>query len=165
VSIGRALSSLGLAVLIACSGGGPKAAGKFSPTPKASLQGGQAAQQTPLGKLKPPSTARLWAGTASVVGQLTHYCKGSTCEDVGPRTPPFVKAEERTFVLFTIGSAPLSATAEIRRRASDPPSTVTLDPGSSMVFDHDLGPGRYLIDLSVRWRTSEARWRFGMTLT
>ena len=160
----RAAVSLALALLAACSGGGPKAGTFNVPTPKSSAQSPRPVRQTPLGSLKPPSAARLFAGTNSVVGQLTHYCKGTTCEDASPRTPAFVKAEGRSFVVFTVGSEPLAASAEVRVRPTDKPATVALDPGSLMVFNHGLGPGRYLVDLFVRWRSSEARWRFGMTL-
>jgi hypothetical protein len=165
VRTARAATALALAMLAGCSGGGTKAGTFNVPTSKSSTQASPGADQTPLGKLKPPAAARLFAGTNSVVGELTHYCKASSCEDASPRTPAFVKAKDRTFVVFTVGSEPLAATAEVRVRPSEKPSTVTLEPGSLMVFNHGLGPGRYLIDLFVRWRSSEARWRFGMTIS
>jgi hypothetical protein len=161
----RAAGALALALLAGCSGGGPGGTFAVPTTARPSARTtGSVAQKLP-GKLKPPSAARLFAGTNSVAGQLTHYCKGSDCEDASPRTPSFIQAKDRTFVVFTVGSEPLAASAEIRERAADRPATVTLHPGSLMVFDHGLGPGRYLVDLYVRWRASEARWRFGMSIS
>ena len=65
---------------------------------------------------------------------------------------------------FAIGAAPVEAHAEVRIHPSDQPSTVDLNPGTLMVFDHNLGPGRYLVDLIVQWSSSTARWRFGLTV-
>jgi hypothetical protein len=117
------------------------------------------------GRLRAPAPARLFAGTASVLGRLTHYCKNSTCEESEVRTPVFLAVPPgSSFVLFTIGETPLEAHAEVRVSPSERPSTVKLEPGSLMVFNHGLVRGRYLVDLFVRWRSSEARWRFGLSL-
>jgi hypothetical protein len=99
------------------------------------------------------------------VGELTHYCTHARCEDGTPRTPPFLTVPTRAFVVFTIGEAPLDAVAEVRTKPSEKPATVQLKPGTLMYFDHGLTTGRYLVDLFVRWRSSEARWRFGLNVT
>jgi hypothetical protein len=162
----RGAATLVLVLAAACSGGG-KTGGTFAvPTRTPS----SAPSQEPVrsvapGRLKPPAPARLFAGTASTLGQLYHYCKNAICEDSGPGTPAFLAVPSGSgFVLFTIGETPLDARAEVRTKPSERPSTVTLEPGSLMVFDHGLGQGRFLVDLFVRWRSSEARWRFGLSV-
>lgn len=161
----RAAVTLLLALAAACSGGG-KAGGTFAvPTRTASAAPSQPVRSVVPGRLKPPAPARLFAGTASTLGQLVHYCKNSTCEDSAPATPAFLAVPSGSgFVLFTIGETPIDARAEVRTRPSERPATVTLEPGSLMVFDHGLGQGRFLVDLFVRWRSSEARWRFGVNV-
>jgi hypothetical protein len=103
----------------------------------------------------------MFAGTASVTGQLTRYCKSSCMVDA-PSAPTYLKAPVGAFVLFTIGETPIAAVAEVREKEGEKPGTVTLSPSTLMVFDHGLGQGRYLVDLVVKWRASEARWRFGL---
>jgi len=96
---------------------------------------------------------------------LIHNCKNSACEESAAQTPTYlVVPSGSAFVLFTVGESPLDARAEVRVRPSERPSTVNLEPHSLMVFNLGLGPGRYLVDLFVRWRSSEARWRFGLSL-
>jgi len=104
----------------------------------------------------------MFAGTASVVGQLLHYCQDSSCADLPSGSLTYLSVGGGAIVLFALGQAPLEAVAEIRTRPSEKPATVHLDPGDLMVFDHGLGSGRFLVDLVCRWRTSEARWRFGV---
>lgn len=116
------------------------------------------------GKLKTPPPARMFAGTASVTGQLTRYCK-SSCVVSSAAAPDYLSAPSGAFVVFTLGETPQTAVAEVRATASEDPGTVTLSPSTLMVFDHGLGQGRYLVDLLVRWKTSEARWRFGLRVT
>ena len=116
------------------------------------------------GKLKTPPPARMFAGTASVTGQLTRYCK-SSCVVSSPSAPDYLSAPSGAFVVFTLGETPQTAVAEVRATASDEPGTVKLSPSTLMVFDHGLGQGRYLVDLLVRWKASEARWRFGLRVT
>lgn len=107
----------------------------------------------------------MFAGTASQVGQLTRYCKSASCEETAPRTPAFLTSPEGAFVLFALGETPLQARTEVRTGPSDgKPAVVRLEPGSLMVFNHGLVPGRYLVDLLVTWRSSEARWRFGISV-
>lgn len=150
----------------ACDGGGAtEGAGTFDvPTSKAASPPKSGATVA-AGKLKPPAPARMFAGTASVVGQLTRYCK-STCVVSDPSAPgSYLKAPSGAFVLFTLGESPQTAVAEVRVKEGEKPGIVTLNPGTTMVFNHGLGQGRYLVDLLVRWRSSEARWRFGLTVT
>ena len=106
----------------------------------------------------------MFAGTASVGGHLTRYCKGQ-CMEPAAQTPDYLSSPGGAFVVFTINDVPVEAVALVRARASEQPATVRLSPGSLMVFDHGLGTGRYLVDLVVKWRTSEARWRFGLNVT
>ena len=162
---GGVCAALALAFLVACSGGQePK--GTFAvqstnrPTPASAAR-----ETVAAGKLKLPSAARLFAGTASAAGQLTHYCKNEKCTDPSPRTPAFVTAPNGAFVLFTIGETPVDAVADVFTRAGKEAGNVHLTPGTLMVFDHGLGKGRWLVDLVVRWKASEARWRFGLTVT
>ena len=116
------------------------------------------------GKLKTPPPARMFAGTHSVTGQLMRYCKSSCV--VSPATAPdYMNAPDGAFVVFTLGETPQTAVAEVRTAASEDPGTVTLSPSTLMAFDHGLGQGRYLVDLVVRWKSSEARWRFGLRIT
>jgi len=117
------------------------------------------------GRLSPPSPARLFAGTNSGLGELLHYCKGSDCEDLSASTPAYIVERAGQITTFAIGKAPLEARAEIRTHPSEQPSAVDLNPSDLMVFNHGLGPGRYLIDLVVRWSSSSARWRFGLKIT
>jgi len=161
----RAVATLTLALAAACSGGG-KAGGTFAvPRPtRASTLEQQAEKTVAPGRLHAPSPARMFSGTASALGELTRYCVGSTCEESDPHTPTYLPGAAGTFVLFTIGETPLDARAEVRGRPSERPATVTLTPGSLMVFNHGLLQGRYLVDLFVRWKGSEARWRFGLNV-
>jgi hypothetical protein len=165
VRLARVASIALLVVGAACSGG---KAGTFAVATKSPKPSAAATQQAPKvlpGRIGQPSQARLFAGTNSVPGQLLRYCKNGTCEDAFARSPQYLTARSGSFAMFSIGSAPLAATAEIRTRPSERPSTVTLSPGDLMVFQYGLGAGRYLVDLVVRWRTAEARWRFGLKLT
>lgn len=158
-------ATLGLAFLVACSGGEePKGTFAVPTTARPSVGATGRATVAP-GKLRLPSTARLFAGTASVAGQLTHYCKNTTCTDQSPRTPAFVKAPNGAFVLFTLGETPVDAVADVFTRNGEPAGNVRLTPGTLMVFNHGLGKGRWLVDLVVRWKASEARWRFGLTVS
>lgn len=100
-----------------------------------------------------------------MAGQLTHYCKNTTCTDQQPRGPAFVTAPAGALVLFTIGETPVEAVADISTRSGEEAGRVRLSPGSLMVFNHGLGKGRWLVDLVVRWSSSEARWRFGLSVT
>ena len=149
----------------ACNGGGKQgAAGTFdvgSPTSAAAPSHGATVA---AGKLKAPAPARMFAGTSSVTGQLTRYCK-STCIVSDPATPTYLKVPSGAFVLFTLGEIPQAAVAEVRVRSNEKPGTVTLNPSTTMVFNYGLGEGKYLVDLYVRWKTSEARWRFGLNVT
>lgn len=149
----------------ACDGGGAGGdAGTFDVgSPKAGAAPSPGATVA-AGKLKPPSPARMFAGASSVTGQLTRYCK-STCVVSDPAAPDYLKAPTGAFVVFTLGEVPQRAVAEIRVRSSEKPATVTLNPSTLMVFNHGLVEGKYLVDLFVTWRTSEARWRFGLTIT
>ncbi len=154
-----------LALAAACSGGG-HAGGTFAvPTrTPGSTSEQQAVRTVAPGRLRSPSSARLFAGTASQVGQLIRFCSNETCEESAPRTPAFLVAPAGSFVLFTIGDSPVDARAEVRVRPSERPATIELAPGTLMVFNHGLAGGRYLVDLLVRWRSSEARWRFGLNV-
>jgi hypothetical protein len=114
------------------------------------------------GELRLPAAARLFAGTNSEAGQLTHYCKGTVCTEQAPRTPSFVPAPSEAIVVFTLGEAPLEAVADITTRSGESAGAVRLSPGTLMIFDHGLSAGRWLVDLKVRWKSSEARWRFGL---
>lgn len=147
-----------------CSGGDPEGSGTFDVgTPKGATSpdaGGTVA----AGKLKPPPPARMFAGTASVTGQLTRYCR-SQCMESDPEALDYLKAPSGSFVIFTLGEVPQAAVAEVRVRENEEPGTVTLSPSTTMVFDYGLGKGRYLVDLVVRWKSSEARWRFGLSVT
>ncbi len=157
--------ALALAFLVSCSGGDEKA-GTFAvstTTPPTTVP--KSVKTVAPGRLRPPSAARLFAGTNSVAGQLTHYCKNATCADERPRTPAFVTAPAGALVLFTIGETPVSAVADISTRAGEQAGRVRLSPGSLRVFNHGLGTGRWLVDLVVRWKGSEARWRFGLSVT
>lgn len=82
-----------------------------------------------------------------------------------PSTPEYLNAPGGAFVVFTLGETPQTAIAEIRTTPNEKPGTVTLSPSTLMVFNHGLGEGRYLVDLFVRWKSSEARWRFGLKIT
>ena len=125
-----------------------------------------AAVKTTLpGRLTPPAPARLFAGSASGLGQLIHYCRDSTCADVAAHAPAYVTAPAGSYVLFSMYSTPLEAVAEVRTRPSETPVTVRLSPGYLMNFGQRLGSGRFLVDLVCRWGTSAARWRFGIILT
>ena len=158
-------ASLALAFLTACSGG-EEPAGTFAvPTTTRPAVDATSRATVAAGKLRLPSAARLFAGTASVTGQLTRYCKKDTCTEQSPRTPAFVTAPNGAFVLFTIAETPVNAVADVFTRAGKPAGNVRLTPGTLMVFDHGLGEGRWLVDLAVRWKTSEARWRFGLRVT
>jgi hypothetical protein len=154
-----------LLCLGACDGGGKKsAAGTFDVgSPKGAAAPSPGATVA-AGKLKPPAPARMFAGTSSVVGQLTRYCK-STCIVSDPASPTYLKVPSGAFVLFTLGEIPQAAVAEVRVRSNEKPGTVTLNPSTTMVFNYGLGEGKYLVDLYVRWKASEARWRFGLTVT
>lgn len=156
-----------LALVVACSGSGDLGSRFDVPTPTArsTVQGSLPPRAVTAGKLKPPTPARMFAGTASQVGQLTRYCKNATCEQSTARTPAFLSAPQGAFVLFTLGDTPLQARTEVRTGPSDAkPAIVKLEPGSLMVFNHGLVEGRYLVDLLVTWRSSEARWRFGIAV-
>jgi len=106
----------------------------------------------------------MFAGTASIVGQLTRYCKGP-CMEPAAHSPDYLSAPGGSFVVFTISEAPVEASAQVRVTSGEQPALVRLSPGSLMVFNHGLGEGRYLVDLIVRWKASEARWRFGLNVT
>lgn len=158
-------AALALAFLVSCSSG-EEPAGTFAvPTTMRPSVAATSRATVAAGKLRLPSAARLFAGTASVTGQLTRYCKSETCTEQSPRAPAFVTAPNGNFVLFTIGETPVDAVADVFTRAGKPAGNVRLTPGTLMVFDHGLGEGRWLVDLVVRWRASEARWRFGLTVT
>lgn len=159
------VATLALACLIACSGE-DEPAGTFAiPSSGAPTVAVTERATVAVGKLRPPSAARLFAGTASTTGQLTRYCKNEECAEQAPRAPAFVTAPTGAFVLFTIGESPVSAVADVFTRAGEPAGNVRLSPGTLMVFNHGLGKGRWLVDLVVRWKASEARWRFGLTVT
>jgi hypothetical protein len=107
----------------------------------------------------------MFAGTASQVGQLTRYCKNATCEESTPRAPAYLSSPAGAFVLFTLAETPVEARTEVRTGPSDrQPALMKLSPSTLMVFNHGLTEGRYLVDLFVTWRTSEARWRFGISV-
>ena len=154
-----------LVCLAACDGGAKEsAAGTFDVASPNGAAAPSPGATVAAGKLKPPAPARMFAGTSSVVGQLTRYCK-STCVVSDPETPTYLKVSSGAFVLFTLGELPQAAVAEVRVRANEKPGTVTLSPSTTMVFDYGLGKGKYLVDLHVRWKASEARWRFGLNVT
>jgi hypothetical protein len=158
-------ATLVLALLVACSGG-EKPAGTFAvPTTARPTARPSGVTTVSPARLRLPAAARLFAGTNSAAGQLIHYCKNNLCTDQAPRAPAFVPAPQGSFCEFTLGEAPLDAVADISTRAGEKAGTVRLSPGSLMVFNHGLGPGRWLVDLVVRWRSSEARWRFGLRVT
>jgi hypothetical protein len=154
---------LGL-VAAACSGGDPAGPGTFDVKTPAGGGSPAAGATVAAGKLKPPAAARMFAGTASVTGQLTRFCK-SQCMVAKPDAPTYLKAPTGAFVVFTLAETPQTAVAEIRVGEGEKPGTVSLSPNTLMVFNHALGQGKYLVDLIVRWRSSEARWRFGLTVT
>ena len=163
--IPAALVALAFALTAACSGG-EEPTGTFAvPTTSRPSVAPKSVTTVAPSKLKPPTVARLFAGTRSAAGQLTHYCKDTTCTDQRARVPAFVPAPSGSLVLFTLGIEPVEATAEITTTAGQRAGSVRLSPASLMVFDHGLGPGRWLVDLIVRWRASEARWRFGLTVS
>jgi hypothetical protein len=81
------------------------------------------------------------------------------------QAPQYLASPSGSFVVFTLGEVPIDAVALVRSRSSEQPATVHLTAGSLMVFNHGLSTGRYLVDLQVRWRTSDARWRFGLNVT
>jgi hypothetical protein len=165
VRIARAVATLLLALAAGCSGDGKAGTFAVQTRSPASVPSRAPARTVAPGRLRPPAPARLFAGTASNEGQLTHYCKNSVCEESDPRTPIFLAVPSgSSFVLFAVGETPLEARAEVRVRPSERPATVKLEPGSLMVFNHGLVNGRYLVDLFVRWRSEEARWRFGLNL-
>jgi len=166
VRTARAAATLLLVFAGACSGGGNPGGTFAVPTRSvASTPQPETVRTVAAGRLKPPAPARLFAGTASTLGQLIHFCKNSTCEESDPLTPAYLAVSAGTsFVLFTIGESPLEARAEVRVRPSERPSSTKLGPGSLMAFNLGLGQGRYLVDLFVRWRSSEARWRFGLNV-
>ena len=162
---GAAVATLALALLVACSGG-EKPKGTFAVPTTARATSAETRRTTVApSKLRLPAAARLFAGTASAPGQLTHYCKRETCTDQTPRPPSFVPAPSGAFVLFTIGESPVDAVANVFTRAGDAAGNVHLSPGTLMVFNHGLGKGRWLVDLVVRWKASEARWRFGLAVS
>lgn len=152
-------------VLGGCNSGNKEgASGTFEVgTPKSTATPAQGSTVAP-GKLKTPSPARMFAGTQSVTGQLTRYCK-SSCVVATATDLAYLKAPTGAFVLFTIAELPVTAVAEVRATPSEKPANVTLNPSTVMVFNHGLGQGTYLVDLFVRWRSSEARWRFGLKIT
>ena len=159
-------AAFALALLVACSGGDDEKTGTFAvPTTSRPAAAPKDVKTVPPGRLRPPSAARLFAGTNSAPGQLTWYCKNTTCTEQSPRLPVFVPARSGAFVMFSIGETPVEAVADISTRAGEEAGRVRLSPGTLMVFDHDLGKGRWLVDLVVRWKTSEARWRFGLSVT
>ena len=101
-----------------------------------------------------------------MLGQLTRYCKNSQCVVEAPKAPNvFLPAPSGAFVVFSLGETPVEARAEVRVKPSEQPGVVTLNPNTLMVFDFGLGKGSYLVDLVVRWRSSEARWRFGLRVS
>ena len=167
MSVARRIACTFVLVLAAtaCGGGNEDpAAGTFDvPTPTGAASSGTR-PTVAAGKLKTPPPARMFAGTASVTGQLTRFCR-SSCIVSSPAAPDYLRAPAGAFVVFTLGETPQSAVAEIRAAASEDPGTVALTPSTLMVFDHGLGQGRYLVDLFVRWKSSEARWRFGLRVT
>jgi len=165
VRFARAASIALLALAAACSGGNAGTFAVATKSPKPSAAATQQAAKVLTARIGRPSPARLFAGTNSVPGELLRYCKNGTCEDGFARSPRYLSARGGSFAMFSLGSAPLEAAAEVRMRPSGRPSTVSLSPGDLMVFQYGLGPGRYLVDLVVRWRTAEARWRFGLTVT
>jgi hypothetical protein len=159
--------ALGLAAasMAACSGG-DKPAATFevgSPNPTSTVR--SAASQVPASKLKPPPPARMFAGTQSTIGQLARYCKGSACAQAGGAPDAYLTAPTGAFVVFSLGETPVEAVAEVRVRTGEQPGVVRLNPNTLMVFNHGLGRGKYLVDLVVRWRGSDARWRFGLSVT
>ena len=161
------MTTLLLVFVTACSGGSDLVA-RFdvsSPSPGGRARQAQPERTIAAGKLKPPAAARMFAGTASQVGQLTRYCKNAACELGAASTPQYLTAPVGAFVLFTLGETPVEARTEVRTGPSDTiPAVVKLSPSTLMVFNHGLPVGRYLVDLLVTWRTSEARWRFGIAV-
>ncbi len=154
-----------LLALAGCSGGDkPAGAGTFDVESPKAAGTTKSVPTVAAGKLKPPTAARMFAGTASVTGQLTRYCK-SSCVVADPTAPTYLKAPAGAFVVFTLGEVPVTALAEVRVKEGEKPGTVSLSPSTLMVFNHGLGQGTYLVDLFVRWQTSEARWRFGLRVT
>jgi hypothetical protein len=108
----------------------------------------------------------MFAGTQSVLGQLTRYCKNATCVVDAPKPPKaYLAAPSGAFVVFALGETPVEARAEVRAKPSEQPGIVTLTPSTLIVFDFGLGRGAYLVDLVVRWRASDARWRFGLSVS
>lgn len=163
--IPRAPVALALALMTACSGG-EEPAGTFAvPTTSQPSVQQKAVTTVAPGRLRLPAPARLFAGTRSAAGQLTHFCRDASCTNQAARVPAFVPAPSGSLVLFTLGDEPVEAEAEITTPAGQRAGSVRLSPASLMVFDHGLGPGRWLVDLIVRWRGSEARWRFGLTVS
>src|SRR5206468_10680269 len=112
-------ATLAFAILVACSSG-DKPAGTFAvqttarPAPRSSNVTTVAPSRLHL-----PSPARLFAGTSSAPGQLTHYCKNTLCTEQVPRVPTFVAASPGDFSEFTVGQAPLEAVADIRTRTGE----------------------------------------------
>ena len=165
VRFASALLIATLLVIAGCSGDKTGTFALRTPAGKASARATASPKvPAPRGRLSPPAPARMFAGTNSGVGDLLHYCKGSSCEDLAARSVTYVVEKAGQITDFAIGPAPVDAYAEVRTRASAQPSTVPLNAGTLMVFNHGLGPGRYLIDLVVRWPSSEARWRFGLKI-
>lgn len=153
-----------VAMLAGCSGGGEEPVARFEvPTPAA---GSSTRPPQVSSKLKPPPPARMFAGTQSTIGELARYCKGSTCNEGRTGSPnAYLEAPTGAFVVFSLGETPLEAVAEVRIKTGEQPGIVRLNPSTLMVFNHGLGRGKYLVDLVIRWRSSDARWRFGLTVT
>jgi hypothetical protein len=160
------LASL-LLLAAACRGGGGTGTATFEVPRRSGTPTARAALHTVAPReLRPPEPARMFAGARSAVGQLVHYCRASRCADVEARAPAvYLAAPPGAFVLFTVAEAPVEARAEVRARPGEEPGIVELSPSTLMVFNHGLGRGRYLVDLVVRWRAGEARWRFGLEVT
>ncbi|MGH2795303.1 MAG: hypothetical protein ACRDKG_13485, partial [Actinomycetota bacterium] len=115
----------------ACGGGDESGAGTFDVgTPAAAASAGSR-PTVAAGKVKTPSPARMFAGTRSVTGQLTRYCK-SSCVVSSPTAPDYLTAPTGAFVVFTLGETPQTAVAEIRATSSEDPGTVTLTPSTLM---------------------------------
>jgi hypothetical protein len=150
----------------ACSGGAKPAAGRrisaATSSPAAEAPAPRPVKNAHL--LAEAPRVMMFAGPQSSVGVVTRYCRPAECAVRPGGAPRFVESAAGGPVLFALGQTPVEAGLDIRTSAAAAPSRVPLRPGTVIVYQASLTPGKYLLTLVARFPGSEANWLFGLTV-
>lgn len=150
-----------LTTLVACTGGGTGARTPGSPS-------GRSVEATPT--LAPhfrPSVVTMFVGLDAEEGLLATTCERGSCRVLAtPKPKRYLPAADNGLVSFATGTAPKTATMELRRagKGTDTPPVQTIDlaPRTLMATTLKVPAGRYVVTLVGAWPDREARWVFGL---